>query len=337
MLSVLHQILVELFGRRPTLAPELLRDALGLALPSFDYVEVTNTDLSQVVPPEYRADQVLILRSRRSREAREARGSRAIRSSHGSHGHDDGGAGEPVMSIVLEVQLRTDEDKRFSWPCYQIIERARLRCPCCLLVVTSDESVAQWAATPIDTGQPGVAFAPLVLGPGTMPVITDANQARQRPELALLSVLAHGKSDRGYDVGMAAYHGAAGLDRETSMLYSDMILQAVNKAARKKMEEWMRIEDYEFRSDIALRGRAKGRAEGLEEGLEKGLEEGLEKGLEKGKAEGAAEALLKILTARELHITEKQKSKILGCTDLGLLDTWLDRVLQAANVDEILL
>jgi hypothetical protein len=189
MPSVLHQILVELFGRRPTLAPELLRDALGLVLPEYDYVELTDTDLSQVVPPEYRADQVLILRSWGQSEGGDGEPGGA-----GKPGGPDGD-GEPVMSIVLEVQLRTDEDKRFSWPCYQVIERSRLRCPCCLLVITPDESVAQWAATPIDTGQPGTAFAPVVLGPDAVPIITAVDQARQRPELALLSVLAHGMSD----------------------------------------------------------------------------------------------------------------------------------------------
>ncbi len=195
-------------------------------------------------------------------------------------------------------------------------ERARLRCPCCLLVVTPHEAVAQWAATPIDTGQPGVAFVPLVLGPDAMPVVTDADQARRSPELALLSVLAHGQSDQGYDIGMAAYHGAAGLDRETSMLYSDVILQAVNQAARVKMEKWMRIEDYKFRSDIALRGRE----EGMKEGITKGV----------------ATSLLKIMTARDLLITEEQKAQILGCTDLDTLNTWLDRVLQAVSVDDLL-
>ncbi len=295
MPSVLHQILVDLFGRRPTLAPELLRDALGLVLPDFDYVELTDADLSQVVPPEYRADQVLILRSQR---------------------HSEGMAGKPVMSIVLEVQLKTDEEKRFSWPCYQVIERARLRCPCCLLVVTPSDSVARWAGTPIDTGQPGFVFAPVVLGPDAVPVITEADQARHRPELALLSVLAHGMSDQGYEVGIAAYHGASGLDRETRMLYSDMILQAVHVVARKKMEERMQIEDYEFRSDIALRGKAKGLAE--------------------GQAKGLATALLKIVTARGLQITQDQQAQILGCTNLDTLDTWLDRILQGADVNELL-
>jgi len=94
----------------------------------------------------------------------------------------------------------------------------------------------------------------------------------------------------------------------------------------------MQIEDYEFRSDIALRGKAKGRIEGLAEGQAKGLA----KGLAEGRAEGLAEALLKIVTARGLQITQDQQAQILGCTNLNTLDTWLDRSLQVANVDELL-
>lgn len=307
MPSVVHQILVELFQRRPTLAPELLRDALGQHLPDFDYVELADADLSQIVPAEYRADQVLILRSRDECDRGTDRTPGVGKAVTGKPV-----AGKPVLGIVLEVQLARDEDKRFSWPCYQVTERARLRCPCCLLVVTPFESVARWAAKPIDTGQPGATFTPLVLGPRAVPVITEADEAQQRPELALLSVLAHGKSARGYDVGLAAYQGAVGLDRETRMLYSDMILQAVHQAARSRMEDWMRIEDYEFKSDLALRNQAKGRAE------------------------GTATTLLKILAARGLQITEDQKARILGCTDLDTLDAWTDRALQIASVDEIL-
>ncbi len=181
-------------------------------------------------------------------------------------------------------------------------------------------TMARWASVPIETGQPGTTFTPLVLGPDAMPVITEAHEARQSPELALLSVLAHGKSEQGYAVGLAAYHGAVELDRETRMLYSDMILQAVHQAARAKMEEWMRIEDYEFGSDLALRNQAKGRAEGKAE----------------GKAEGVATALLKILAARGVLINEDQRAQILGCTDLATLDAWLDRALGGANLDDLL-
>lgn len=42
------------------------------------------------------------------------------------------------------------------------------------------------------------------------------------------------------------------------------------------------------------------------------------------------------MTARGLQITEDQQAQILSCTDLDTLNTWLDRVLQVADVDELL-
>ena len=65
--------------------------------------------------------------------------------------------------------------------------RARLRVPVCVLVVTTDEAVARWAATPIVTGQPGPGFVPVVLGPAAVPTVVDDEAAARAPELALLS------------------------------------------------------------------------------------------------------------------------------------------------------
>lgn len=186
MPSLTHQILLMLFQNRPSLAPELLVETLGQAVPEYDSVELPDADLSQLAPTEYRAVQVVLLRAR---------------------------TGEPVLGIVLEVQLRRDEAKPYSWPLYLAALRARWRCPCLLLVVTPSESVARWAARPIDLGQPGSSFVPLVLGPSAIPVVTDPERARRSPELALLSVQAHGHSEAALAVGQAAASAAAGLKR----------------------------------------------------------------------------------------------------------------------------
>jgi hypothetical protein len=56
MLSVLHEALVRLFRERPELAPELLRDALGMELPADSEVRVESADFTQIAPADYRAD-----------------------------------------------------------------------------------------------------------------------------------------------------------------------------------------------------------------------------------------------------------------------------------------
>ncbi len=54
MPSLIHDALVTLFRNRPTLAPELVRDVLHAPLPAFDFVQVGDAALTEVVPTEYR-------------------------------------------------------------------------------------------------------------------------------------------------------------------------------------------------------------------------------------------------------------------------------------------
>ncbi len=102
MPSQLHEVLLLLFRNRPSLAPELLRDALGVALPEYSEARVDSADLTQVQPAEYRAGLVVLLLH-----------------------------GEPVLGIVVEAQLAPDVRKGYVWPVYATNLRARLECPVC--------------------------------------------------------------------------------------------------------------------------------------------------------------------------------------------------------------
>jgi hypothetical protein len=59
--SQLHEALLLLFRNRPTLAPELLRDALRVALPPYTEVRIDSAELTDIQPAEYRADLVVQL------------------------------------------------------------------------------------------------------------------------------------------------------------------------------------------------------------------------------------------------------------------------------------
>jgi hypothetical protein len=48
MPSASHDWLLQLFHNRPTLAPELLREALHVNVPSFTEVQVSSADLTDV-------------------------------------------------------------------------------------------------------------------------------------------------------------------------------------------------------------------------------------------------------------------------------------------------
>lgn len=237
MPSQLHEALLLLFRNRPQLAPELLRDALGIALPPYSEARIEAADLADIQPAAYRADLVILLYE-----------------------------GRPVLGIVVEVQLGADEDKWFSWPVYAAGLRARFRCPVCLLVVTAEEGIARWAARPIELGG-GNRFVPLVLGPSGVPEVTDAAAACADPELAVLSAMAHGQdadAAKALRIAVAALAASVGLDAERSTLYFDLVAASLSEAARKALQS-MDPAKYEYQSEFARRYVAQGKAEGAVE------------------------------------------------------------------------
>ena len=60
------------------------------------------------------------------------------------------------------------------------------------------------------------------------------------------------------------------------------------------------------------------------------------RGEARGKAQGEARAVLTVLDARGVPVSEAIREQILACTDLTQLDTWLRRVATAATADEVI-
>jgi len=283
--SQLHEVLIMLFRNRPEMAPLLLREALHVELPAYTEVRIESAELTEAVPAEFHADLVILL-------------------------VDD----KPVLGIIVEVQLGIDKRKRFSWPAYVAGLRARLKCDCCLLVVCPSASTAKWAAAPISMG-PGGQLIPLVLGPDGMPVVTDAAKARRFPELALLSVMAHGQGDVQTAVNIARVAAAAASDlaSDNQALYLDLIESALGEAARKAFE--MLPETYKFQGPSYLRGAAEGEA--------------------RGEAKGEAKSVLAVLEARGITVTEEQRQQILQCADLDRLNGWVRKAVTLTDVGEL--
>jgi len=290
-----HEGLIALFRENPALAPELLQQSLHVTLPAFSEIRLDEADFTQLVPTQYRADLVILLVD-----------------------------GKPVYGIILEIQLAKNEEKRFSWNLYQAALRAKLRCPTCVLVVAPDSAVATWAAQPIDTGQPGSAFVPLVLGPQGIPLLTEAGRAQTTPEMAVLSSLAHGNEVGGWKVVMATLAALDGISDEKARFYYDLVMSRLNAVSRQALEEMMQSGAYQYQSEFARKYVAEGRAEGEA------------KGKAEGKAEGEAQAVLMILATRGLAISEPQREQILACQDLATLEQWLKKAITAASVAEII-
>src|ERR1041384_8438384 len=165
MVSLKHEGVLKLVRDRPEFAADLLGDLLDVRVPPFSKAHCVDVTLNQVAPAEYRADAVVLFSRRK-----------------------------PVFGAIIEVQLRPKKRKRFTWPLYAVGARARERCPFVVLVVTPSAATAKWAARPIELGG-GNQFRPLVVGPDGVPKLTDRARAQRQPQLAVLSVMAHGRDE----------------------------------------------------------------------------------------------------------------------------------------------
>jgi len=294
MVSLKHEGLVKLMCDRPAFVAELLGGLLAVKVPPYAKAGLVDVTLNQVQPAEYRADAVMLFTRRK-----------------------------PVFGAIIEVQLRPEKRKRFTWPLYAVGARARERCPFVVLVVTPSAATAKWSARPIELGG-GNQYRPLVIGPDGVPKLTDHARARREPQLAVLSVMAHGRREvtTAVAVGVAAVKAISRLPEEQRLLYSLLIEANLSEAARKAIEMQPGLENY-F-SEAQRRNYERGRAEGEA------------KGRAEGEAKGKAEAVLKILVRRGVTLTAAQRRSIVECADLATLERWLELSLSASSVEELL-
>ena len=334
-----HGSLVEMFRRNPDIAPHFIETLFGLQVPAYASIGVVESTLDQMIPVEFRADLVLELRSV---------------------------AGALVLAIVLEVQRDDDDDKKYTWPVYVSVVRARKRCPTVVLVVAPDAEVASWAAQPIDLGLGLGTVRPLVIGASSVPEVVDPAVAENEVELAVLSALAHGNGPNGAAVLEATQTGLerlAEVDREHAAAYFQMIYTMLREPMRRALEALVMQQQMENKTtwipfiqrfidegelkglregelkglrEGELKGLREGELKGLREGELKGLREGELKGLREGELKGKREALLRLIARAGVPLGEGDRARILACTDGATLDRWLDNVLGAKSGADIL-
>jgi hypothetical protein len=288
--SFIHEGVIALVRDEPAFAANLLRDLFHVEVPHFDEARLTEAALNELLPVEYYADAVVLFDVIYDKK-------------------------QPVFGTIFEVQLERKDRKRYTWPLYAVAARARYECPFVVTAVTPDPAVARWASQPIDIGD-GMIFRVRVIGPDGIPQVTDHDQALREPQLAVLSVVAHGGGDVDVAVSIAraAVSAVLTLPEEQRLLYSALIEKALSEAARKALAMENQIE--KFFSEGHRRSYDRGKAE--------------------GEAKGKAEALMMILKRRGKTITDEQQQHILACTDVAIVDRWLDRALSVTSIDELL-
>jgi hypothetical protein len=85
----------------------------------------------------------------------------------------------------------------------------------------------------------------------------------------------------------------------------------------------MSTSEHKYLSDFAQKYFGEGRAEGKVEGKAE------------GKAEGVREALLAVLAARGLAVSETDRARVEACSDAATLGRWLTRAARATATTEV--
>lgn len=288
MPSLAHEALVDMFRDNPALIVDLLR-AIHIVIPQYAAIKLADAALGEIKPTTLAADLVLELCD---------------------------AAGDPVLAVVLEVQLEPVKKKRDTWPAYLTTHRARRGCDTCLLVLTPSRSVAAWAREPIRLGPGNPEFRVLAIGPDEAPVVTDSAVAIANPMLAFLSALTHGDEADGLTILTAALDALAVVDKATSHVYLQLIKRALSAPRRHSFQEMIMVRDLHHLLPVpnfAEKMRARVAAVHPEAG-----------------------GLLVYLHDRGFKWTHEQFLTIERCHDLEIIEHWKQRALIATTTAELL-
>lgn len=163
--SLRHELLLRVFRDSAELACQLARSQLHVA------AEVVGrsvpADLSSLVPVQLLADHVFAFYPReRAHEAKPP----------------------AELVVVIEVQRRRDDLKRYRWPSYVANAANAYQCEAMLLVVTDEPSVARWAEGPFGTSQ--LQLRPLVFCTAEIHQMRFSDDALSSPALDVLRAMA---------------------------------------------------------------------------------------------------------------------------------------------------
>jgi hypothetical protein len=273
-----------LFRNRPAFAVEMLRDRLGVDIPSGVPVQLDVNELNDRPSIDLRPDTVITVGPRH----------------------------RPLHAVIVEIQQRQEESKRSALPRYAAALWLQQDCPVTVLMVCPQVKTAGWAAWPIPTSLPGYTLTCRVIGPEQIPMVTDPLEAARHPELAAMSVMAHGEHPLVAEAFMAALQH---LPDDHSPQYYEYAYRLASQAARRMMEKIMESATWPVYSPFARKHYGKGLAE--------------------GEAKGEAKAVLTFLEASGIVVSDAARDRITACTDLVQLEEWVRRSVTATSTDDL--
>lgn len=279
--------------------PEVLAPVfrvLGVPMPPEGDVETLTPDVTEIKPVERRVDTVLRVRSK-------------------------GGDHNSVI-VAIESQGKKDLAKPLSWAYYLSFLKSKYGCPALLLVVCTDKATADWARGPFPLGYEGhtaLTVHPLVMGPGNAPELVDPEEIARDLPLATFSAITHARSERIEEILDALARVLGAQDSEAHAFFVELLdVGLVDFQAAKEIWE---------EKIMAVRSYFPGRGTLIERTLQEGQAQ--------GEAKGRARSVLGVLEMRDVSASPETQERIMGCTDLAVLDGWFQRAFSVAKAEEL--
>lgn len=226
-----------------------------------------------------------------------------------------------VLAVDIEVQLDQDEAKFWRWPDYLVGTRTKHACPTEVLVVCLNAATATWAAEPIPLGLGTSHVAPLVVTPADFTGRLPGATTKESLVMAALVYAGHPDDEDALRTIIKAYAAIRKRNEGEAAVYADLVASLVQGEPLRRLEDDMlKTEGIVWESEIGRRSWAEGEAKGRAE----------------GEAKGRAETLLRILRHRGVAVPDDARERIMSCTDVATLDTWVDRALDAHSIKDVI-
>jgi hypothetical protein len=222
----------------------------------------------------------------------------------------------PTFLLAIEAQGGKKPEKASSWAYYLAYLHAKYDCPALLLVICQDTTTSKWANGPFHMGLAdwtAQTTHPLVLGPDNVPVITDSAEAAQDLALATFSAMTHGRTTDPTAILEALATALGAADSESAEYYSELLeIGLGDSPARETWRKMMSMVTY-------FPGRGTYRETAYLE----------------GEAAGKATSVLRVLDLRQVPLTDEDRARVTSCTDLAVLDQWVDLAVTVTDVADL--
>ncbi|WP_067255279.1 hypothetical protein [Streptomyces sp. DSM 15324] len=292
MVTSTHEASHRLFQEHPEALTHVF-EALGIPPPSKADFGTLSPDTTEIQPLERRVDTVLKF--------------------------------EPEMGesflLAIEAQTKPHPEKGKSWAYYVAHLRAKYDMPVLLVAVCKDRPTANWAAGPFEcvVGSWTTQITrPFVLGPTTVPEITDEATVARNPAVAALAAIVHSENRRAPAILETLARGLLSLDPLSTAYWTELVEVGLeNTPIREKWKTMMDTLVTHFPGHRTM------------------FEEKYLKGKAEGAAKDRASLILRVLDKHGIEVSDSVRERITSCADLDTLTVWFDRALSAVSVQDL--